>query len=290
MKKLIRQDGFTLIELLVVIAIIALLISILLPALGKARNLARLTQSMSNNRQIMSATLIYRNDFKDAMPYTLGVGGSFVGWSSFNYGGKACLPRWKNLQGGAYDIAPGKRPLNAYVYGELTLPMSVSDDSQRLNLELPVFKSPGDTASYQFRTPYPTPDPQYSSYDDVGTSYHTNLAWFYKLKNWMELRGQGQRTGENTLVYTWRIMNFGVKRMGTAANFVPSKFVFVHDQTGDIVANDAQRRNWTGEFKDVNRSVMTFLDGHTDYIEMTPGEVMTSKYWFWMPMPGDPTP
>jgi len=61
----VMRKGFTIIELLVVVSIIGLLIAILLPAIGKARDGALLTQSQSNIRAIVQGATTYGADFQD---------------------------------------------------------------------------------------------------------------------------------------------------------------------------------------------------------------------------------
>ena len=74
-KRIQRSSGFTLVELLVVIGIIALLISILLPVLGRAKEAAQRTKCLANLRSIGQMANMYGNQFKGAIPIGFRVSG-----------------------------------------------------------------------------------------------------------------------------------------------------------------------------------------------------------------------
>src|SRR4051794_15058814 len=89
MKRQNRKAGFTLVELLVVIGIIALLISILLPSLNRARETSNRTKCASNLRQIGQAILLYANENKGAYPRTFCVPGAPLAFSEDKTDGSA---------------------------------------------------------------------------------------------------------------------------------------------------------------------------------------------------------
>jgi prepilin-type N-terminal cleavage/methylation domain-containing protein len=93
----LNKKGFTIVELLVVVAIIALLISILLPAIGRARDAALVTQSLGNLRNLGAACAAYGADYNDrqftAVPDEIGMYGNYCVDACTQMSLTQCIPQ-----------------------------------------------------------------------------------------------------------------------------------------------------------------------------------------------------
>ena len=124
---LLRKHGFTLIELLVVIAIIAVLVSLLLPAVQQAREAARRTQCKNNLKQIGLAMYNYESTygrFPSPCMITVGLMGPAIGgMSTSNVWSLAILPYMEqtNLYNGYNYNLTAWDPANATV-GQTVVP------------------------------------------------------------------------------------------------------------------------------------------------------------------------
>ncbi|MBC8141688.1 MAG: prepilin-type N-terminal cleavage/methylation domain-containing protein, partial [Armatimonadetes bacterium] len=77
------RSGFTLIELLVVIAIIAILAAILFPVFAQAREKARQTSCLSNEKQIALGVMQYVQDYDESFPHLERRDPARASWSLF---------------------------------------------------------------------------------------------------------------------------------------------------------------------------------------------------------------
>lgn len=207
-----KRRAFTLIELLVVVAIIALLMSILLPTLTRAREQARTAKCLANMRSITQAAVTYVGQEKNIVfcwpiGYVVGNEGtqrSFDYYTEFMWGGQipdGTQAQWDDTQGDSSISGKGsdtmwytakERPMNNYIYpgvsfdqpGRLRANGVGNANRVATPMELPdTFKCPSDSTA---AVPYAgavDPDRELDSpiqtWKFWGHSYPINWYWGY---------------------------------------------------------------------------------------------------------------
>ncbi len=282
-----KRRGFTLIEVLVVIAIIALLISILLPAIGSARNAGRKAVSMSRLQQINLAGQSYKEANKSKLPIVMtypprgiapgpGAGG-VIGWCSWSYAGKNCDGYWAGAPGfdKIFDVEADDRPMNPYIYPdkmwgapERPALMTKADPARQLKGE--AFHDPSDRATHQRQWPRPTPG--LPAYEDVGISYQWSFGWWFTIY-------------PNPVHNFEKAFDYGTQALATADAFIPSRMVWVLDEITAVTVFDKNPGlQLVNGYDEINKGMLGFMDGHVAYHTVTPGRkpesLTTTRYTF----------
>lgn len=249
------KHAFTLIELLVVIAIIALLISILLPALSKARCEGAKAKCLANIRSILQSTTMYIDNQNDSkilpwyqFPPHRGYNPSI--YSPWVFGGFKATnpePQFRNADSSIYP--PEIRPLNNY-----TSPDAAADST------IDLYKCPSDRS---FRTSI-IGQPPSGSFEEERTSWEANGSSYTFNTRFMQgyAGGSGNFSLLDVADYARRI----AKHMegGEASRFimwVEQGFYSATYRATPVLPNgaNAQRNGWHCRF---SAWTLGFADGH----------------------------
>lgn len=261
-----QARAFTLIELLVVVAIIAVLISILLPALGRAREQAKQTKCVANLRSIGGAMHQYFGENKDWFPFekrNISTTGPLHG---FYYGGHPGrrLPNdpseWWGYNSPVYRDTPRGRPFNRYIFNDLPdWDVPVTDPLfEKVRDELDqIYACPSDTGGYWNNQGPSDPESDFPIHYSTGSSYDINYHFVWRWAAAFTPPGVPPAVRNR---YLERGNKFLAKQRALSA----SRFIMLFEDPFD----NAQWQGWgrMGWHKLFARYSFLFLDGHAAHI------------------------
>lgn len=256
-----RRGGFTLIELLVVISIIAVLISILLPALAAAKEAANISACLNNLRGIVAAAQYYLDNHAERpnLPWHLGF--NYAGYSAtysseFIYGGFQAPIQNPTYPNGDWYVYPTEiRPFTPY------LAKGAAGRNALKQYICPSDKS--NTTPLVGSVTEPIVEDAFSSWQVNGNSFPIN--WY-----WNEDPQYGQNYSIDAMSAAGALM-LHEKVGGAAARFVifmentmNSYMLNARPRSGHFGVSSLQKLG-VGWHRKFSKYSMAFLDGHADY-------------------------
>ncbi|MFQ5807405.1 MAG: type II secretion system protein [Phycisphaerae bacterium] len=251
-----RSQAFTLIELLVVVAIIALLISILLPSLSRAREEAKKVKCIAQLKEIGHAMHMYFMEHNEWFPFEKR-NWPDPAWPNtplhgFYYGGHPGRTPWWGRTNRNFRDTPAGRPFNQYLYPDL--PHWDVLKRQQPTLwhdvrELPIYECPSDTGGF-WNSQTDDLESEDPTYWGTGSSYDCNYHFVW---NWAAAPGAPCK-------YLEIANNFLRKQR----ELYSSIFVMLFEDPFDSAQwNNIPRRGWHRQW---SYHSFLFLDGHADNI------------------------
>ena len=314
--------AFTLIELLVVVAIIALLISIVMPSLSRAREQARVAKCLTNLRGIAQAGIMYIHDFEDlpwVLPWEYTVEGeTFTNdvISEYVWGGgmpaatdeifiQAGSPGLPPSRTDVYHIPPRHRPLNPYLDRTVSWDAEPTDPPAQQRQDEPevpgFFQCPSDRNPYvpvvgEFNSP-PDDADMYPCWWFWGTSYPINWYWPYY---YMEAPPGGKEPYlefDQVIGAHQRIPSLGKHMLKRKAGRFSSEFIMFYENQMNFALEAAkppghaagpwasESKSLTGWHRKQDEHVATFFDGSCRYQRFDTRYVFGKNWTIW---PGQP--